>query len=243
MASTATIPWRGGGSFAVPDGSRVRIDKAGLDVSSPWNCLFMARVNRRRQGFSVCERGAVDQLLARFRGQQVERLSYRGAVLVRAHDAVRKVSTAAWQGRWHELIMQQSGPRPEARRDGEVFDAFRLTDSRDGLLVQAVSPRQVTFDEPFTVLKEIAGLGTLRMERPYAPERQIPAWAGVLGRAGEIWRKPFPRGKGAGRARPESLILATPTAVTELIPGPKDTSDSAAALAFLSDLNVVWAAK
>jgi hypothetical protein len=43
-----------------------------------------------------------------------------------------------------------------------------------------------------------------------------------------------------GRSRSEALVLATPTAITQLISGPVDTADPDEALDFLAGLNVIW---
>jgi hypothetical protein len=43
-----------------------------------------------------------------------------------------------------------------------------------------------------------------------------------------------------GRSRPDALVLATPTAITQLTPGPADTADPNEALAFLEGLSVTW---
>ena len=68
---------------------------------------------------------------------------------------------------------------------------------------------------------------------------RVRDFRGLPTRHGELWRQPL--GPGAqGRARPDTLVLATPTAVTRLVPGSADTSDVNQVLTFLHELNVTW---
>jgi hypothetical protein len=91
------------------------------------------------------------------------------------------------------------------------------------------------------VAKQIPGIGYLTIERPGSSRLAVPDFRGYLTRHGELWRQPL--GAGAhGRSRPDARVLATPTAVTQLTPGPADTSDPNEALAFLEGLSVTWEA-
>jgi hypothetical protein len=106
------------------------------------------------------------------------------------------------------------------------------------MLVQPRSARQAQL-EPVRVAKQIPRLGHLTIERPGASQLTVPDFRGHLTQHGELWRQPL--GTGAhGRSRSESLVLATPTAITQLIPGPADTADPEEALDFLVGLDVIW---
>jgi hypothetical protein len=85
----------------------------------------------------------------------------------------------------------------------------------------------------------VPGIGYLTIERPGTSRAMVPDFRGFPTRHGELWRQPL--GAGAqGRSRSDALVLATPTAVTRLVPGPADTSDPTEVLAFLSELSVTW---
>ncbi|HEX8766933.1 MAG TPA: hypothetical protein VF714_01110, partial [Jatrophihabitans sp.] len=86
---------------------------------------------------------------------------------------------------------------------------------------------------------QIPTIGHLTIERPGTSQLRVPDFRGHLTRHGELWRQPL--GAGAhGRSRSEGLVLATPTAITQLIPGPADTANSEEALDFLAGLDVMW---
>ncbi|MQA26897.1 MAG: hypothetical protein GEU94_15875 [Micromonosporaceae bacterium] len=223
--------------FTAPDGSRVTLDARNVDASGQWNCLFRAQVYGVRQPFTVCDRGSPERFAARMTDVAVH--PHHDADVMLAYDTTLGESMAAWRGPWHGLLTGRTGPRPQVESYTRVFDALHLTDTRDGLLVRPRSARQVVF-EPFTVFKEIPGIGDLRIQRPHEAEVSLPTWRGARARDGEIWRKPFTDEGEVPRARPEVLILATPTAVVELIPGPEDTEDSAEAADFVAGLAVSW---
>ncbi|MGH3978700.1 MAG: hypothetical protein ACRDRZ_06830 [Pseudonocardiaceae bacterium] len=231
--------WRGGPSFTVPDGSRIRLDRADLDVSQPWSCTFVARISGTPHGFTVAETGAFEwHVTYPMAGAEVTRTSYAGGELLVARRRDPAEFRAAWRGRWFELHRSQAGPVPAADGIIRVFDALRLTDTPEGMLVRPRQPGRVHI-EPFRVAKRLPGVGQLRIELPGRAEVTVPRFRGHRARHGEIWRRPLVGGA-AGRARAESLVLATPTAVAQLIPGPHDTPDADAALGFLEELNVTW---
>jgi hypothetical protein len=233
-------PWRGGPAFVTPDGSQVVLRSPALDVSKPWSCGFIALVRGARRSFTVAEAGAFDWH-ATFTTipDQLLRQPYNAAELI---VGIRNQTTgdhspdyrAAWRGPWFELHTRASGSP-----DGisTVFDAFRLTDTPLGLLAAPRSARQAQL-EPVRVAKQIPGIGYLTIERP-GTSQIVPDFRGYLTQHGELWREPL--GPGAqGRSRSDALILATPTAITRLVPGPADTADPNEALAFLDDLSVIW---
>jgi hypothetical protein len=226
-------------TFIAPDGARLWLDAPSL-VGGRWSCLFVARVYGTRHAFTVCERGGAERLADALRMTEIQVLQRDAEVMI-GYSAEERESLAAWRGRWHELQTHRSGPRPNAGTIAGVFDAFAITDTADGLLVRARSPRQVSF-EPFVVYREVPGMGSLRIQRPHEAGVMVPRWHGASARAGEIWRKPFTDGGEVGRARREVLILATRTAISELIPGPDDTPDGSAAAEFLAGLDVSWTA-
>jgi hypothetical protein len=227
-------PWRGGPGFVTPDGSQIVLRGGALDVSRPWTCGFIALVGGVRRSFTVAEGGAFDWH-ARFTTipDQLVRQPYNAGELVigTRNDDYR----AAWRGPWFELHTRGSGS-PDGI--GAIFDAFRLTDTPLGLLAAPRSARQAQL-EPVRVAKEIPGIGYLTIERPGASQLVIPDFRGHLTKHGELWREPL--GPGAqGRSRSDALILATPTAITRLVPGPADTTNPNEALAFLDNLSVIW---
>jgi hypothetical protein len=227
-------PWRGGPGFVTPDGSQIVLHGGGLDVSRPWSCGFIALVRGVRRSFTVAEAGAFDWH-ATFTTipDQLVRQPYNAGELVigTRNDDYR----AAWCGPWFELHTRGSGS-PDGI--GTIFDAFRLTDTPLGLLAAPRSARQAQL-EPVRVAKEIPGIGYLTIERPGASQLVVPDFRGHLTKHGELWREPL--GPGAqGRSRSDALILATPTAITRLVPGPADTTDPNEALAFLDNLSVIW---
>ncbi|MGA9312309.1 MAG: hypothetical protein WBV74_18355 [Pseudonocardiaceae bacterium] len=227
-------PWRGGPGFVAPDGSQVVLRGRLLDVSRPWSCGFIALVRGVRRSFTVAEAGAFDWH-ATFTTipNQLVRQPYNAGELVIGirNDDYR----AAWRGPWFELHTRGSGS-PDGI--GTIFDAFRLTDTPLGLLAAPRSARQAQL-EPVRVAKEIPGIGYLTIERPGASQLVVPDFRGHLTKHGELWREPL--GPGAqGRSRSDALILATPTAITRLVPGPADTTDPNEALAFLDNLSVIW---
>ncbi|MGH3990971.1 MAG: hypothetical protein ACRDSN_00740, partial [Pseudonocardiaceae bacterium] len=120
----------------------------------------------------------------------------------------------------------------------QIFDAFRLTDTPLGMLVAPRSLRQVRL-EPVQVAKQIPGIGYLTIERPGSSRIAIPDFRGHPTRHGELWRQPLGRGA-HGRSRPDALVVATPTAITRLVAGSADSTDPNEALAFLTDLDVIW---
>jgi hypothetical protein len=234
-------PWRGGPSFVTPDGSQVILHSPVLDVSSPWSCGFIASVRGARRAFTVAEAGAFDwHSTYTTIPDQVTGQPYRGGELVIGvrNDPARNEPVdyrAAWRGRWFELHTRANGPAEGITR---IFDAFRLTDTPLGLLAQPRSTAQARL-EPLRVAKQIPGIGHLTIERPGTSQIAIPDFRGHLTRHGELWRQPL--GSGAqGRSRSEALVLATPTAITQLVPGPADTTDPNEALGFLVGLDVVW---
>lgn len=234
-------PWRGGASFVAPDGSQVILGGTALDVSRPWSCGFIAVVRGTRRSFMVAEIGAFDwhSSYTTIPDEMVRQL-YRGGELVvgirnghSRHDPLDY--RAAWRGTWFELHTRATGP---ARGIPMIFDAFRLTDTPLGMLVQPRSAGQAQL-EPIRVAKQVPGIGYLTIERPGASQVTVPEFRGHPTRYGELWRQPL--GVGAqGRSRSDALVLATPTAITRLVPGPADTADPHEALAFLDDLRVTW---
>ncbi len=240
-------PWRGGSSFTAPDGSRLTVEAA--DVSRPWSCNFVARIAGTRNAFSVAERGAFEWYTSYLlTNASVQEYPYRGGDLALAHDAKTHQTLTAWRGPWFELHHQRVGPAPTVPAATRVFDALRLQDTPDGMRVDPWPHDDRTFGhptfgpttfEPLAVFKEIPGIGDLRIERPGRSEVSPPPWQGAPARRGEIWRRNLPAGD-AGRARGEILLLATPTTVTQLIPGPDHTGDPAVAMAFLRELDISW---
>ncbi|MGH3825602.1 MAG: hypothetical protein ACRDQX_00280 [Pseudonocardiaceae bacterium] len=249
-------PWRGGPAFVAPDGSQVLLSGATLDLSRPWSCGFIALVRGALRAFTVAEAGAFDWHAAYTTvPNQIVRQPYRSGELVIGirNDPTQKNPTqknpaqnvpaqnvpaeyrAAWRGQWFELHTRAIGsPEGIAR----VFDAFRLTDTPLGMLARPRSTGQVQV-EPLRVSKQIPGLGYLTIERPGSSQVAIPEHRGYPTLHGELWREPLGAGAG-GRARSEALILATPTAITRLLPGPDDTADPHEALALLERLSVTW---
>ncbi|MGH3834977.1 MAG: hypothetical protein ACRDSF_04640 [Pseudonocardiaceae bacterium] len=241
-------PWRGGTSFVTPDGSQVVLrstapDGTPLDASRPWSCGFIALVRGARRAFTVAEAGAFDWHSAYTTiPDQVTGQPYRGGELIvgiRNNPARSDPPDyrATWRGQWFELHTRASGSPDGITR---IFDAFRLTDTPLGMLALPRSAGQARL-EPLRVAKQIPGIGHLTIERPGTSQVAVPEFRGHLTRHGELWRQPL--GIGAhGRSRPEALVLATPTAVTQLVPGPADTADPNEALAFLEGLSVTWEA-
>ncbi len=235
-------PWRGGSGFTLPDGSRLTVGAA--EVSRPWSCNFVARIAGARNAFSVAERGAFEWytsfVLTR---ASVREYPYRGGELALAHDARTHETLTAWRGPWFELHHRRVGPAPTVPAATRVFDALRLQDTPDGMRVGGWPHGDPAFGpatfEPVTAFKEIPGIGGLRIERPGRAEVSPPRWRGAPARNGEIWRRGMAAGA-TGRAREEILLLATPTTITQLIPGPDDTADPAVALAFLRELDISW---
>ncbi|MGH3855945.1 MAG: hypothetical protein ACRDR6_21140 [Pseudonocardiaceae bacterium] len=239
-------PWRGGPAFVAPDGSQVLLSGATLDLSRPWSCGFIALVRGARRAFTVAEAGAFDWHAAYTTiSNQIVRQPYRGGELVTGirNDPAQNNPAqnnpaeyrAAWRGQWFELHTRAIGsPEGIAR----VFDAFRLTDTPLGMLARPRSTGQAQL-EPLQVAKQIPGIGYLTIERPGSGQVAIPEHRGYPTQHGELWREPL--GPGArGRSRSEALILATPTAITRLMPGPADTADPTEALALLERLSVTW---
>ncbi|HWR48293.1 MAG TPA: hypothetical protein VN327_11880 [Pseudonocardiaceae bacterium] len=234
-------PWRGGPSFVTPGGSQVVLRSTALDVSRPWSCGFIALVRGARRSFTVAEAGAFDwHSTYTTIPDQVLRQPYRGGELV---VAVRNKPArgepveyrTAWRGQWFELHTRACGSP-----DGitTIFDAFRLTDTPLGLLARPRSAGAAQL-EPVRVAKQVPGIGYLTIERPGTSQVAIPEHRGHPTQHGELWREPL--GLGAqGRSRSEALVLATPTAITRLVPGPADTTDPNEALAFLDNLSVIW---
>lgn len=212
-----------------------------LDVSRPWSCGFIALMRGARRSFTVAEAGAFDwHSTYTMIPDQLLRQPYRGGELV---VAIRNKPTrdgpveyrAAWRGQWFELHTRASGSP-----DGitTIFDAFRLTDTPLGLLARPRSAGAVQL-EPVRVAKQVPRIGYLTIERPGTSQIAIPGHRGHPTQHGELWREPL--GLGAqGRSRSDALILAVPTAITRLVPGPADTADPNEALAFLDSLSVTW---
>lgn len=230
-------PWRGGPAFVTPDGSQIVLSGRGLDVSRPWSCGFIALVRGARRSFTVAEAGAFDwhSTYTTIPDQLLRQPYNAGELIVGIRNEPANDYRAAWRGPWFELHTRAGGSP-----DGisTIFDAFRLTDTPLGLLAAPRSTRQVQL-EPVRVAKEIPGIGYLTIERPGASQMVIPDFRGHLTQHGELWREPL--GSGAqGRSRSDALVLATPTAITRLVPGPADTSDPNEALAFLDGLSVIW---
>lgn len=231
-------PWRGGRAFTAPDRSRLALGGV-VDLSRPWSCNLVIRVHGMRHAFRVAERGAFEWYRTFvWTGAAVQDHPYRGGDLVLAHDPATYDTLTAWRGPWFELHHRRVGPAPTVQSATRLFDALRLQDTPEGMRVAARSPRTTTF-EPMTVFKEIPGIGDLRIERPGRSEVSPPRWRGAPARHGEIWRRRMAAGA-AGRAREEILLLATPTTITQLIPGPDDSPDPAVALAFLRELDITW---
>jgi hypothetical protein len=244
-------PWRGGPSFVTPDGSQVVLHSTALpntvlantalDTSRPWSCNFVAMVRGARRTFTIAEAGAFDwHSTYTTVPDKLLRQPYRGGELITGiRDNPARSETAdyraAWRGQWFELHTRACGSP-----DGitAIFDAFRLTDTPLGMLAQPRSAGQARL-EPVRVAKEVPGIGYLTIERPGTSQVMVPDFRGFPTRHGELWRQPL--GPGAlGRSRSDALVLATPTAVTRLIPGPADTSDHSEVLAFLTELSVTW---
>jgi hypothetical protein len=238
-------PWRGGHTFVTPDGSQVVLRSTPLDTtldtSGPWSCGFIALMRGARRSFTVAEAGAFDwHSTYTTVPDQLLRQPYRGGELLVGirHTPARDGPVeyrAAWRGQWFELHTRAAGPAEGITR---IFDAFRLTDTPLGLLA---APRSAgaTQLEPVRVAKQVPGIGYLTIERPGTSQVQIPDFRGHPTQHGELWREPL--GLGAqGRSRSDALVLATPTAITRLVPGPADTADPHVALAFLGGLSVTW---
>jgi hypothetical protein len=239
-------PWRGGPAFVTPDGSQVALRSRAIDVSRPWSCGFIGLVRGARRSFTVAEAGAFDwhSTYTTIPDQLLRQPYNAGELIVGIRNKPARNEPAAnhppdyraaWRGPWFELHTRASGSP-----DGisTIFDAFRLTDTPLGLLAQPRSARQAQL-EPVRVAKQIPGIGYLTIERPGTSQIVVPDFRGHLTQHGELWREPL--GPGAqGRSRADALVLATPTAITRLVPGPADTTDPNEALAFLDDLSVIW---
>lgn len=223
--------------FRAPDGSLITLDAAGADTSGAWNCVFQARVSGVVHPFTVCDRESSSCRANRMGDAQVHQ--YQDTELITAYDAGLWQSMAAWRGRWHSLLTSRTGPKPAVETYSRLFGAFALTDTREGLLIRPRSPRKVELTS-LLVYKEVPGIGDLRIERPHDTLVSVPSWRGATTRGGEMWRRPIANDGDVPRARSESLILATPTAVVELIAGPDDTPDETTATDFLADLVVSW---
>lgn len=231
--------WRGGPAFTAPDGSRVRLEQPRLDSSQPWSTTFAVRTGGGRYGLTVAEIGAFDwHVTYPMAGADVTSSSYAGGDLLLASRREPPEYRAAWRGRWFELHHRPAGPVPADAGIPRVFDALRVTDTPEGMLVRPRGAARASF-EPFRIAKRLPGIGQLRIERPDRAASAVPRFRGHRARHGEIWRWPL-EGGARGRARDELLLLATPTAVTQLIPGPRDTPDGDVALAFLEELAVTW---
>ncbi len=231
--------WRGGPTFTAPDGSRVHLEQPWLDSSQPWSATFAVRTGGGRYGLTVAEIGAFDwHVTYTMAGAEVTSSRYAGGDLLLASRREEPEYRAAWRGRWFELHHRPAGPVPAAAGIPRIFEALRFTDTPEGMLVWPRGAAQVSF-EPFRIAKQLPGLGQLRIERPGGASIPVPRFRGHRSLHGEIWRWPLERGT-SGRARDESLLLATPTAVAQLIPGPRDTPDGDTALAFLEQLAVTW---
>jgi hypothetical protein len=227
--------------FVTPDGSQVVLRSTALNVSRPWSCGFIALVRGARRSFTVAEAGAFDwHSTYTTIPDQLLRQPYRGGELVVAirNKPARDEPVeyrAAWRGQWFELHTRACGSP-----DGisTIFDAFRLTDTPLGLLARPRSAGAAQL-EPVRVAKQIPGIGYLTIEHPGTSQVAIPEHRGHPTQHGELWREPL--GLGAqGRSRSEALVLATPTAITRLVPGPADTADPNEALTFLDSLSVIW---
>lgn len=231
-------PWRGGHSFVAPDGSQVALSGV-PSVSRPWSCGFIALVRGARKAFTVAETGAFDwHSTYTTIPDQVRRRPYRGGELLLGIQHERAEYRAAWRAQWFELHTRSSGPPPPFDEIVRIFDAFRLTDTPLGMLVAPRSVRQARL-EPVQVAKEMPGIGQLTIERVERGRIALPDVRGFPTRFGELWRQPL--GSGAhGRARPDALVLATPTALTRLVAGPADTTDPDEVLAFVTGLDVTW---
>ncbi|MGH3873446.1 MAG: hypothetical protein ACRDSR_18375 [Pseudonocardiaceae bacterium] len=234
-------PWRGGAIFVAPDGSQVALrstalDGTPLDTSRPWSCGFIASVRGARRTFTVAEAGAFDwHSTYTTIPDQVTHQPYRGGDLAIGTRNDPADYRAAWRGQWFELHTRAGGSPGGIT---SVFDALRLTDTPLGMLAQPRSAAQARL-EPLRVAKQIPGIGHLTIERPGTTRVAVPDFRGYPTPHGELWRQPL--GLGAqGRARSEALVLATPTAITQLVPGPTDTTDPTEALRFLVGLDVVW---
>lgn len=227
--------WRGGPTFTVPDGSRVRLEQPRLDPSQPWSAAFAVRTGGDRFGLTVTEIGAFDwHVTYQMAGAEVTSVAYAGGDLLLASRREPADYRAAWRGRWFELHHRPAVP--VGAGVPRVFDALRFTDTPEGMLVR---PRGAVSFEPYRLAKQLPGLGQLRIERPDRASVAVPRFRGHRTPFGEIWRRPL--GEAAhGRARDEALLLAAPTAVAQLIPGPRDTPDEDVALAFLEQLAVIW---
>jgi hypothetical protein len=237
--------WRGGPAFLTPDGNKVSLggqSAHGADVSRPWSCGFFALVRGSRRSFTVAERGAFDwHSTYTTPHDQVFRRPLSGGELALGLRNEPAEYRAAWRGHWFELHTRGAAPLPMADTMSGVFDAFRLTDTPLGMLAAPRSVRQVRM-EPVRVAKQIPGIGQLTIERPGTSQVAVPDFGGYRTQHGEMWRQPL--GVGAfGRARSDLLVLATPTAVTRLMPGAADSTDTTdpnVALAFLDGLDVIW---
>jgi hypothetical protein len=193
----------------------------------------------------LCQRGTAEHLASALRLTDIRVEPYRNADLMLTYDTTdfdaleHGETVAAWRGPWHELHIARTGPRQAPESFTRVLDALILTDTADGLLIRPQSTRAVTF-EPFTVFADFLGFGHLQIQRPHEAEITVPDWRGAPARSGEIWRRSLTGGEETGRARQEALILASPTAVCELVPGPLDTPDSDAAAEFLATIDLSW---
>jgi hypothetical protein len=232
--------------FVTPDSSQVVLRGTALDVSRPWSCGFIALVRGARRSFTVAEAGAFDwHSTYTTIPDQFVRQPYRGDELIiairnehRRDEPARNDPAeyrAAWRGQWFELHTRACGSPDGITR---IFDAFRLTDTPLGLLALPRSAGAAQL-EPVRVAKQVPRIGYLTIERPGTSQLAIPEHRGHPTQHGELWREPL--GFGAqGRSRSDALVLATPTAITRLVPGPADTADPNEALAFLDSLSVTW---
>jgi hypothetical protein len=223
-------------TLARPVLGRTALEGIALDVSRPWSCGFIALVWGARRSFTIAEAGAFDwHSTYTMIPDQLLRQPYRGGELIVGISNDPAEYRAAWRGQWFELHTRATGSPDGITR---IFDAFRLTDTPLGLLAQPRSTGAAQL-EPVRVAKQVPGIGYLTIERPGASQVAVPDFRGRLTRHGELWREPL--GLGAqGRSRSDALVLATPTAITRLVPGPADTTDPNEALAFLDSLSVTW---
>lgn len=209
----------GSASVLAVDNSTIELDvgDAYADRCDPWTGYAMFTPRRsglqttaELWGLDFAPLSALAAGVESVGGRERERFQAGGGqIRVFDCDQVADARWAAWLGPWHMVHGMFHTPQWESGDIAESLLRVRWTDTPDGLVADVGQRFNI---QRAVYITDVAGVGTLRVERKSRERHRVPAWRGYQAPAGEIWRVAKPE-VGA-----EELMLATPTVVASLDP-------------------------
>lgn len=206
------------------DGTQITLS-GDLDFSQPFTSVVRVSIDNRLHEFTA---GALIAGEAWARELGVPKLTeefrmHGGRLRIGAADVVdhsiqganggrgfvERLTAAVWEGTGYSLFTHLYNAK--ARDALRVFDAVRITEHADGIVI-APQPDRASFTESAVVAKEVPGLGLLDIS-PLSKQsaRRLPWWSGTRLPSGELYRDSLPNNQ-------TYFVYVTATTVVTVLP-------------------------